>query len=181
MRKSKTCFLECTSHCILAECVLRVYYVPLLSNVFLPLLTLSSGGVLRCSSWSPNSTVFLIFVELAVVTPVERRTFVSVAPATRKSKIGPIFFQNIFLLYIFLVKKQKTGQKTAKNCQKKLFFLAPPAIWLSSTWFGPDHIRSDLIWSGPYQVRPNMVQTMSGLTWYGTNHIKPSLNRSRPN
>ena len=64
-------------------------------------------------SWSPNSTVFLIFVELAVVTPVERRTFVSVALATTKSKLGPIFFQNIFLVYILLVKKQKT----AKNCK----------------------------------------------------------------
>ena len=118
-------------------------------------------------SWSPNSTVFLIFVELAVVTPVERRTFVSVAPATTKSKLGPIFFlQNIFLLYILLVKMQKTGQKTDKNPEKNCFFSSPSGhlaefhlIWAGPyqvTWYEPDHIRSTcLIWSGPYQV-----------TWY---------------
>ena len=38
-----------------------------------------------------------------MVTPVERRTFVSVAPATTKSRLGPIFFQNIFVLHIMLV------------------------------------------------------------------------------
>ena len=62
------------------------------------------------------------------MTPVERRTFVSVAPATTKSKLGPICFQNIFLLYILLVKMQKTGQKTDKNPEKNcFFFLSSPS------------------------------------------------------
>jgi len=56
---------------------------------------------------------------------VERRTFVSVAPTTTKSKLGPNFFQNIFLVYILLVKKQKKGQKTDQNPEKKQSFRAP--------------------------------------------------------
>ena len=46
--------------------------------------------LLNSSSWSPNSTdlyFWYLFVELAVVTPVERRNFVSVVPAAKKSKI----------------------------------------------------------------------------------------------
>ena len=47
------------------------------------------------ASWSPNSTdlyFWYLFVELAVVTPVEPRNFVSVVPAAKKGKLGPIFF-----------------------------------------------------------------------------------------
>ena len=36
-----------------------------------------------------------LFVELVVATPVERRTFVSVACTAEKSKPAPISFQNI--------------------------------------------------------------------------------------
>ena len=46
-------------------------------------------------SWSPNSTdlyFWYLFVELAVATPVEPRNFVSVVPAAKKGKLGPIFF-----------------------------------------------------------------------------------------
>ena len=81
-----------------------------------------------------NRFVFLIFVELAVVTPVERRTFVSVAPATTKSKLSPIFVSK-FLFGIYIIgekakNRTKNGQKLSK---KELFFLAPPSIWLSLT------------------------------------------------
>ena len=43
---------------------------------------------------------FLLFVELPVVALVERRNFVSVVPATRKRKPGPMSFQNIRVMYI---------------------------------------------------------------------------------
>ena len=71
-----------------------------------------------------------LFVELAVVTPVERRNFVSVVPAAKKSKLGPIFLKNIRVMYILSVKKQKTGQITGKNPPKWTFFSAPPTSWL---------------------------------------------------
>ena len=63
-------------------------------------------------SWSPNSTdlyFWYLFVELAVVTPVEHRNFLSVVPAAKKSKLGPIFCQNIRVIYKLSVKKQETG------------------------------------------------------------------------
>ena len=83
-------------------------------------------------SWSPNSTdlyFWYLFVELAVVTPVERRTFVSVTPAAKKNKLGPIFSKNIRVIYKLSVKKQKQGKKTDINPKITCFF--------STTWFGP--------------------------------------------
>ena len=85
-------------------------------------------------SWSPNSTDLYFwywFFELAVVTPVERRNFVSVVPAAKKSNLGPIFFLNILVVYKLSVKKQETGQKTGKNPPKKVVFPAPPTSWPS--------------------------------------------------
>ena len=61
-----------------------------------------------------------------MATPVEPRNFVSVVPAAKKGKLGPIFFLNIRVMYILSVKKQKTGQKTGKNSPKKVFFFSPP-------------------------------------------------------
>ena len=75
-------------------------------------------------SWSPNSTdlyFWYLFVELAVVTPVERRNFEWVVPAARKSKLGPFSFQNIHAMYI-KAQKQRTEQKWAKTLKKRCFF-----------------------------------------------------------
>ena len=72
-----------------------------------------------------------LFVELAVVNPVEWRNFVSVVPVAKKRKLGPIFSKNIRVMYILSVKKQKTGQKTGKNPPKKMIFSAPLTSWLS--------------------------------------------------
>ena len=55
---------------------------------------------------------------------MERRTFVSVTPAAKKNKLGPIFSKNIRVIYKLSVKKQETGQKTAKNPPKKAFLSA---------------------------------------------------------
>ena len=54
------------------------------------------------------------------MTPEERRNFVSVVPAAKKSKLCPIFFQNIRVIYKLSMKKQKTGQKTEKKPPKKV-------------------------------------------------------------
>ena len=53
---------------------------------------------------------------------MEPRNFVSVVPAAKKGKLGPIFFLNIRVMYILSVKKQRTGQKTGKNPPKKVVF-----------------------------------------------------------
>ena len=56
---------------------------------------------------------------------MEPRNFVSVVPAAKKGKLGPIFFFNIRVMYILSVKKQRTGQKMGKNPPKKVFFSSP--------------------------------------------------------
>ena len=56
---------------------------------------------------------------------MEWRNFVSVVPAAKKSQLGPIFFQNIRVIYKLSVKKQETGQKTGKKPPKKVFLSAP--------------------------------------------------------
>ena len=83
------------------------------------------------------------FVELAVVTPVERRNFVSVVPAAKKSKIRPFSFQNIPAMHMYKAQKQGTGRKMGKKPPKKGFFLAPPATWLSLTSNEPARLRSN--------------------------------------
>ena len=64
----------------------------------------------------PTQLIIGIFVELAVATPVERRTFVLVVPTVKKSKLGPISFQNIRIMCIQEDKMQKTGQNSGKKC-----------------------------------------------------------------
>ena len=64
----------------------------------------------------PTQLIIGIFVELAVATPVERRTFVLVVPTVKKSKLGPISFQNIRIMCIQMDKMQKTGQNSGKKC-----------------------------------------------------------------
>ena len=76
----------------------------------------------------PTQLIIGIFVELAVATPVERRTFVSVVPTARKSKLGPISFQNIRNMCIQMDKMHLTGQKSGKRPSKTLFFPASPTI-----------------------------------------------------
>ena len=80
-----------------------------------------------------------LFVELAVVTPVEWRTFVSLVPASKKYKLVPIFSKNILVMYISSVKKQKTGRKTGKNPAKKGVSSPPPDQILPSfrKWCAP--------------------------------------------
>jgi len=100
------------------------------------------------TGWSPNSTYsyfWYLFVELAVVTPVEWRNFVSLVPAAKKSKLGPIFSINICVMYILSVEKQKTGQKTGKNSPKRMFFSSPPTSWLSLDRFWPGQNPFDSI------------------------------------
>ena len=62
---------------------------------------------------------------------MEPRNFVSVVPAAKKGKLGPIFFLNIRVMYILSVKKQETGQKTGKKPPKKVFLSAPLTSWPS--------------------------------------------------
>ena len=98
------------------------------------------------SSWSPNSTdlyFWYLYVELAVVSPVERRNFVSVVPAAKKSKIKPFSFQNIPAMYIYKAQKQGTGRKMGKNPPKKGVFLAPLASWLSLSVSVAQHLRTN--------------------------------------
>ena len=133
-------------------------------KVSIPLFKTVSGNLWRfLTNWSTEG-----LVELAVVTPVERRNFVSVVPVAKKSKLGPIFFQNIRVIYKLSMKKQKTGRKTNKNPPKKVFFPAPPASWLSLAGYGPtisglagygpDQIRPGLKWLRPYQDRPTILK-----------------------
>ena len=56
---------------------------------------------------------------------MEWRNFASVVPAAKKSQLGPIFFQNIRVIYKLSVKKQETGQKTGKKPPKKGVFIRP--------------------------------------------------------
>ena len=98
-----------------------------------------------------------------MVTPVERRNFVSVVRAAKKSKLGPIFFQNIRVIYKLSMKKQKTGQKTEKKPPKKVFFqpLRPAgSVWLDMVRPYP---ASGWIWSGH-------IQPEAG---HGLDHIQP--------
>ena len=115
-------------------------------------------------SWSPNSTdlyFWYLFVELAVATPVEPRNFVSVVPAAKKGKLGPIFLKNICVMYIPSVKKQRTGQKTGKNPPKKVVFPAPPISWLSLDrfWTGQNPFKQTLSWTK--SVRTDFDQSKS--------------------
>ena len=98
---------------------------------------------------------------------MERRNFVSVVPAAKKSKLGPIFFQNIRVIYKLSMKKQKTGEKTKKKPPKKVFFPA----WLDmvigqtiSGLYGPDQIQPGWIWSDHIQPQAGYGLTISRQT-----------------
>ena len=149
-------------------------------------------------SWSPNSTdlyFWYLFVELAVVTPVERRNFVSVVPAAKKSKLGPIFLKNIRVMYILSVKKQKTGQKTGKNPPKRTVFSAPPTSWLSLDRFWPGQNPFEQILTRSKSVRTDFdrsksvqtvclnrfwpVKTRSNRFWPGQNPFERILTGSK--
>ena len=116
---------------------------------------------------------------------MERRNFVSVVPAAKKSKLGPNFFQNICVIYKLSVKKQKTGQKTGKNPPKKEFFPAPPASWLSLAGYGHVEIRPGRIWksissqtgSGHAHILPGWIWSClypAGQAGSGHVHIRPN-------
>ena len=83
---------------------------------------------------------------------MERRNFVSVVRAAKKSKLGPIFFQNIRVIYKLSMKKQKTGQKQRKNLPKRCF--SSPSDQLAQ--FGG-------IWSDHIQPHAGCGQTISSL------------------
>ena len=114
---------------------------------------------------------------------MERRNFVSVVPAAKKSKIGPIFFQNICVIYKLSVKKQKTGRKTNKNPPKKVFFSSPSDQLAEFGWIWSDHIQPGWIWSDQIQPgwiwpRPNparldMVRSYPASGWIWSDHIQP--------
>ena len=76
-------------------------------------------------SWSPNATdlyFWYLFVELAVVTPVEPRNFVSVVPAAKKGKLGPIFFfKYLFHVHTIGEKAKNRTKNGQKNLQKRCF------------------------------------------------------------
>ena len=108
-------------------------------------------------SWSPNSTdlyFWSLFVELAVATPVEWRNFVSVVPAAKKSQLGPIFFQNIRVIYKLSVKKQETGQKTGKKPPKKGVFISS-----SDQLAEPGHKSCQLLWPGSASWSEGLMKT----------------------
>ena len=54
---------------------------------------------------------------------MEWRNFVSVVPVGKKSKLGPIFCQNIRVVYKLSVKTQGTGQKMGRNAKKGVFII----------------------------------------------------------
>ena len=62
--------------------------------VHLSICPLEHWSIKALVHWSPE-LLQSFFIELAVVTPVERQTFVSAVPTDGKSKIGLISFQNI--------------------------------------------------------------------------------------
>ena len=72
---------------------------------------------------------------------MEWRNFVSVVPAAKKSQLGPIFFQNIRVIYKLSVKKQETGQKTGKKPPKKGVFISS-----SDQLAEPGHKSCQLLW-----------------------------------
>ena len=99
---------------------------------------------------------------------MERRTFVSVVPAAKKNKLGPIFSKNIRVMYILSVKKQKTGQKTGKNPPKKGVFIST-SDHLSNFW------RQQLLRSATFRANnffpafcrnhKALVIVLTGISW----------------
>ena len=85
-----------------------------------------------------------------MATPVEWRTFVSVAPAATESILDSFFFFKISFLCIFCPwHSKKQGKKQIKTLKKPVFF--------SNTWFG----------LSPNQVELDMCCHKSSWTRYG--------------
>ena len=82
---------------------------------------------------------------------MERRTFVSVTPAAKKNKLGPIFSKNIRVIYKLSVKKQETGQKTGKNPSKKAFLSATMLQLLRNSANGAHHLQNSV--NGAHHLR----------------------------
>ena len=74
-------------------------------------------------------------------------------------------------IYKLSVKKQRTGQKTGKNPQKKVVFPAPPISWLSLSQKGPDLFRTS-------QKGPDLFGTsQKGPDLFGISEKGPDLCR----
>ena len=69
---------------------------------------------------------------------MERRNFVSVVPAAKKSKLGPIFSVSKYPCHIQTVgKKAKNRTKNQQTPSKKgVFFPVPPTTWPSLAGYG---------------------------------------------
>ena len=115
---------------------------------------------------------------------MERRTFVSVVPAAKKNKLGPIFSKNIRVMYILSVKKQKTGQKTGKNPPKKGVFISTsdhlsnfwrqqllrPATFRASNFWGQQLLRSATFRANNFfpafcRNHKALVIVLTGISW----------------
>ena len=105
---------------------------------------------------------------------MERRNFVSVVPAAKKSKLGPIFLKNIRVMYILSVKKQKTGQITGKNPPKWTVFSAPPTSWLSLDRFWPGQNPFEQILTRSKSVRTDFDRSKSVRTDFDPVKICPN-------
>ena len=75
------------------------------------------------------------------MTPYTARNFAIGSPKAREGQLDQFFLQKWHFIYKLSVKKQRTGQKTGKNPQKKVVFPAPPISWLSFSEKGPDLFR----------------------------------------
>ena len=56
---------------------------------------------------------------------MEPRNFVSVVPAAKKGKLGPIFFLNIRVMYILSLKKARNRTKNGQKPSEKGVFISP--------------------------------------------------------
>ena len=80
--------------------------------------------IFLCDALVDRPTQPICISELAVVTPVVRRNFVSVVPAAKKKQAGSDFFLSKYPCYKQTVcEKARNGEKTGKNIPKKVFFL----------------------------------------------------------
>ena len=97
-----------------------------------------------------------------MVTPYTARNFAIDSPKAREGQLDRFFLQKWHFIYKLSVKKQRTGQITGKNPQKKVVFPPPPISWLSLSEKGPDLFRiypkQDPVLFG----YPKKVRTFSG-------------------
>ena len=84
------------------------------------------------------------------------------------------FLQKRHFIYKLSVKRQKTGQKTAKKPPKNLFFqLLRLSVWVwpqmlrnasGQTWNVAQRLRLDLKCCATFQAKPGMLRNVSGQT-----------------